>query len=111
MSYPSFSRNYGGLIWTNHALERLHKRGITQPQALSVIKNPHKTYPGKKTDSVKFIRTVGGRRIHAVATLDQTSHKWIVLSLWVRGENDRGPWLEELLRRLISKLLDKLGIK
>ena len=26
-------RNYGGVIWTNHALERLNKRGIKQGDA------------------------------------------------------------------------------
>ena len=111
MSVSRFVREYGGMVWTNHALERLSKRGIPQADALRVMKSPSKTYPGKKGSSVRFIRTVNGRRLFVVAVMDEEAKKWIVLSVWVRGEEDRGGFIEELVRKAMGKLLDWVGIK
>src|SRR3989344_3141425 len=104
MSVSRFVREYGGMVWTNHALERLSKRGIPQADALRVMKSPSKTYPGKKGSSVRFIRTVNGRRLFVVAVMDEEAKKWIVLSVWVRGEEDRGGFIEELVRKAMGKL-------
>lgn len=108
MSVSNFVREYGGFIWTNHVLERIKQRGLTQADVLAVLKNPAKTFPGHKNGSVKFIRTLGGRRIHAVAVLNEDDKKWVVVSVWVRGEEDRLSWYETLVRKIVDLLAKAL---
>lgn len=89
-------RYYGGFVWTNHALDRLKKRSVAQSDAALVLKKPDKTFPGKREGSVKFIRTVNGRRLHVVASLNDDK-QWVVMSVWVRGEEDRKWWVAQVL--------------
>ena len=109
MSVSRFVREYGGVVWTNHALERLSKRGIPQADALTVMKSPSKTYPGKKGSSVRFIRTVNGRRLFVVAVMDEEAKKWIVLSVWVRGEEDKLAWYERLVRARVDWMAGRIA--
>lgn len=104
MTVSQFIREYGGVIWTDHALERLKKRKIAQSDALAVLKNPDRTFPGKKEASVKFIRTIQGRPIHAVASLNEKK-QWVVLSVWVRGEEDQKPLVWRFLGWIWKKMV------
>lgn len=103
MSVSSSIREYGGVVWTNHALERLKRRGISQSEALSVMRKPEKSFPGKKNNSVKFIKTISGRPIHLVATMSDQK-KWVVMSAWVRGENDQWGFPERYIYQLVGWL-------
>lgn len=85
------------LILTKHARERMELRKITEDMVYSVIHSPRKTYPGKKEGTVKFIRTLDGRDIHVVATLLPEKKQWLIVSLWVRGEDDPQPFAWQLL--------------
>lgn len=102
-----FERYYGGMVWTNHALDRLAKRRVYQADALAVMKNPDRTFPAKKDNSVKFIRTVNGRQIHVVGVLNEEK-KWVVTSVWVRGEEDRLGWPERLAGRWVDWMVTKI---
>lgn len=104
MSISNFQRFYGNMIWTNHSIERLAKRNISQSDAIKVMQNPDKTYPGKKADTVKFIRTINNRRIHLVGKLNEDK-QWVVLTAWVRGEEDQWGFPE----RYIYAAIDWLG--
>ena len=82
-------QDYGGIIWTNHALERLQQRGINQGDAYATFNRPDESRPGSKTGTFVYYRTWqyagrnGGKRyerIEVVATKDDG--KWIVLSVW-----------------------------
>jgi hypothetical protein len=84
-------------IFTNHALERLHQRSISQSMAESVLHQPDRTEPGKKPGTMKFIRTLNGRNIQIVATFLQDQRKWLVVSAWVRGEDDKVPLMWQLI--------------
>lgn len=107
MAVSSFAREYGGVVWTDHALERLRGRGVNQSDALAVMRNPEKTYPGKKEDSVKFIRTINGRRMHVVAVMNDQK-KWVVVSAWVRGEEDQYGFPEKYVYKLVDWVAGKL---
>lgn len=89
-------RFYGNMVWTDHVLNRLKRRSIPQSDALAVLRHPDKTFPGQKDGSVKFIRTINGRPIHVVASLNERQ-QWVVMSAWVRGESDPPPILLSLL--------------
>jgi hypothetical protein len=76
-------------IFTKHALQRLSERSISQDAAESVLRNPDKTVPGQKPGTVKFIRQLNGRNTQLVATYLEDQKKWLVVSAWVRGEEDK----------------------
>jgi len=85
MSEPNF-------ILTKHAKERMQDRGITQDMVRLALKKPDQTLPGDDPSKVKFIRTIDRRRTQVVATL-LPSKQWLVISVWVRGEDDRVPFV------------------
>jgi hypothetical protein len=84
-------------VLTNHARERLKQRWITEDAIESVLRSPERTEPGSKPESVKFVRTLNGRQIHVVAKYLQDQDRWLVLSVWVRGEDDQAPLAWQLM--------------
>lgn len=53
------------------------------------VANPTKKYPSDKT--TKFIKNVHNRKMHVVAQFLKEEKKWLVVSVWVRGEEDQAP--------------------
>jgi hypothetical protein len=84
-------------IFTKHALERLHQRSISQERAEAVLRHPDKTFPGKKAGTIKFIRELDGRNIQLIATYLEREKQWLVVSAWVRGEEDKVPLMWQIL--------------
>lgn len=82
-------------IFTKHALQRLKERSIPLDQAELVLRKPTQTSPGKKPNTVKFIRQINGRNMQLVGTYLADQKKWLIVSAWVRGEDDKVPiiWL------------------
>jgi hypothetical protein len=85
------------LVFTKHALERMERRIISKEMIRRTLSNPDITVPGhnpKKDNQVKFIKTINSRRLHVVATL-LPDRKWLIISSWVKGEQDKLPltWL------------------
>lgn len=75
-------RNYGGLIWTNHALQRLSERGFPQKLAYSTFTSPAKTLPGRDTGSVEYQRWFGKSKVTVIAKKNDKK-EWIILSCWI----------------------------
>jgi len=75
--------------YTNHALERMQLRAITEEMVLKAIRNPDSTYIEDDGDT-KFIRKVDGVKLHVVCQPLPEEAKWLVKSTWVRGEDDHG---------------------
>jgi hypothetical protein len=95
-------------IFTKHSLERLRQRSIAQSDAESVLAHPDRTEPGKKPGTVKFMRLIHGRNIQLIATYLEDQKKWLIVSAWVRGEDDRQPLLWTVLRWIFQQILKKL---
>lgn len=76
------SNFFGGIIWTNHALERLGQRGLSQNQVLLAFQNPDKTIPGKKRGTTEFHKKIGNSLLTIIASLND-KNEWIVLSCWI----------------------------
>lgn len=112
-------RNYKGLIWTNHALERLRERGIKQGDAWATFQRPEQTRPAQKKGNWVYYRTwdvvrpdgsKGKDRIEVVAAQNEKK-EWIVLSVWskpIYGEfsnkksgskKNEGVWMK-ILRKI-----------
>jgi len=108
MAVSNFQREYGGVIWTNHAMERLSKRNIHQSDALKVMQKPDKTFPGKKENSIKFIRELNGRKIHLVGSLNEYK-KWVVVTAWVRGEEDQYGFPERYVYMFVDWMAGKIA--
>jgi len=87
-------RTYKNLVFTKHAQERISGRVLTQDAIYLTVTAPDKTFPSK--GNTKFIRTVNNRLIHVVATPIE-NQQWLVVSAWVRGEEDRESLVWQLL--------------
>jgi hypothetical protein len=77
----SSKNSYGGIIWTNHALERLTQRGFTQEMAWQTFKTAD-TRAGAKEGSTEFRKKFGSSTVSVVAKQNE-KREWIVISAWV----------------------------
>lgn len=84
-------------ILTNHARERLKQRWITEDVVESVLRSPDRTEPGSKPGTVKFVRTLNGRQVQLIGTYLQDQDRWLIVSAWVRGEEDAVPLVWQLI--------------
>ena len=82
-------KNYGGVIWTNHALSRLRERGISQGDAWATWRKPDQSRYAKSKGAWVYYRTYGDTKIEVVAKKNERG-QWVVLSVWsspVYGSN------------------------
>jgi hypothetical protein len=75
-------RNYGGVIWTNHALDRLSQRNLPQNLAYQAFRNPDESSPGKNPGSVEYRKRYHNSLITIIATQNER-REWIILSTWI----------------------------
>jgi len=107
-------KNYKGLIWTNHALERMQKRGIKQGDAWATWRRPdqsgyakargawvyHKIYPAAGGAG-------GNQKIEVVAKQNER-REWVIISVWSRPIHKRVSKVKKkpsLLKTLVRKIL------
>ena len=84
------------VIFTNHSLNRLKDRHIDQQDIISVIQHSDRVVRLEKSKK-KFIKQINDRNIQVVATYIKPEKKWLVVSVWVRGEEDRAPLVWQIL--------------
>lgn len=73
--------DYGGVIWTKHALQRLKERGIKQGDAWVTWRKPDQSRYAKSTGAWIYYRTFGDQRIEVVAKENEKG-KGIIVSVW-----------------------------
>lgn len=78
----SYLNNYGGVIWTNHVLERLKQRDLSQDIALQAFKYPDKTLKGKKKDTIEYQKTFQKSLITLIAIKNE-KNEWVIISGWI----------------------------
>lgn len=101
------NRNYGGVIWTNHAMERMKKRGISPSNALVTFTQPDKSRFAKSKGGWIFIKTIGGWKYEVVAKRNEEK-EWIILTVWTKPvyrisryrSVKKRSWLMRLLRQI-----------
>ncbi|MBT3249228.1 MAG: DUF4258 domain-containing protein [Candidatus Pacebacteria bacterium] len=90
-------KNYKNLVFTNHALERLRLRSVSRNQVWQVIASPDKKFPSNKLQQIKFTGIVNHRNIQLVAKHLPDQNKWLIVSVWVRGEDDPTPLMWKII--------------
>jgi hypothetical protein len=73
---------YGGVIWTNHALDRLTQRNLDQNTAFEAFSNADRAIPGKKAHTTEFQKKFDTYFITVIATKNE-KNEWVILSCWV----------------------------
>lgn len=107
---------FKGTIFTNHALQRLSQRRITQSDAWYTLRRPDKSLKGKTPGSWKFYKDYGSQRIEVVAKKNEKG-TWVVLSCWSKQMGTDQPLFSHqksshqgnLLEKIIDTGLKKLG--
>lgn len=101
-------RNFGGVIWTNHALQRLKERGIKQGDAWATFQRPDQSRFGKAEGAWIYYKTYGSERIEVVAKQNERK-QWIILTVWSRpvfSSHTHKVKKQSLFIRLLKKLLN-----
>ena len=73
---------FGGVIWTNHARDRLKERGMSRDIALKAFKDPDSKNQGKQSGTYEFQKKVGSSYITLIAKQNEQK-EWVVLSCWI----------------------------
>ena len=94
--------HYKGVIWTNHALERLRERGIKQGDAWATWRNPQNSKKGTVAGSWVYYRNYGSLEIEVVAKKNERG-EWIILSVWSRSVTEK-PKKTSLLSLILKKI-------
>jgi len=98
-------KNYGGVIWTNHALQRLTERGIKQGDAWAVWNRPEQSRFSATQGAWIYYRTYYDERIEVVAKQNERK-EWLILSVWSkkidRNNAKTKPNKDSLLTRIIK---------
>lgn len=76
-------RNFGGVIWTNHALQRLSERGIKQGDAWATFQRPDQSRYAKSKGAWIYYKTYGNEKLEVVAKQNERK-EWIILTVWSR---------------------------
>lgn len=100
-------KKFGGIVWTNHALERMRQRGIKQGDAWVTWKRPEQSRRGTGKDTWVYYRTYGKQRIEVVAK--KINGEWLVLSVWSRktkGNEYKTNPKKQAERSLLHRLID-----
>lgn len=80
-------KKYGGVIWTNHAIERLNQRGISQSDAWYTWRRPEQSRYASTKGAWIFYRTYSTTKIEVVAKQNEKK-EWIILSVWSSAVKD-----------------------
>jgi hypothetical protein len=91
------------VVFTKHARERLKQRQISEEMILKAIEMPYQSYV-QKDGGMKFICRINGRNVHVVSQPLPEERKWLVKTVWVRGEDDEGNVVNHSDRKNASSL-------
>lgn len=84
------------IVLSKHAMQRARSRKMELYAIEQLI-----LYPDKKIDlgeqKFKFIKNVSNRNYQAVATYLPKENKWLIISVWVKGEKDQLPLVWKLI--------------
>lgn len=75
------NKNFGGVIWTKHALSRMRERGIKQGDAWATFRRPEQSKRGKLKGAWVYYKTWSNQKIEVIAKKNER-REWIILSVW-----------------------------
>lgn len=108
---------YMDLIFTNHAINRLYNRGLTQSDAWYTFRHPDGSLPGQTLGSQKFFKNFGDQRIGVVAKKNEKG-EWVALSCWSKYIGNGKPIFPQkenlfwgLTKKIVRNLWNKIQKK
>jgi hypothetical protein len=119
--YMANANDYGGVIWTNHVLERIDQRGLTKDIVLQTYRHPDHSVPGKQPGTIEYTRRFQSSVVTVIAKKNDRA-EWLLLSAWIDpplpGTADakkKQEWRKyqkaSLLGKIWMQVLRLLGIK
>ncbi len=75
------NREYNGLIFTNHALERMRQRQIKQGDVFATFKRADLSRKASTKGAYVYYKRWGNRLVEVVAKKNNQA-EWVVLSVW-----------------------------
>lgn len=102
-------RNFGGVIWTNHALTRMQERGIKQGDAWVTFRRPDQSRFAESQGAWIYYRQYENQRIEVVAKQNEKK-EWIILSVWSKNITDTKlpPGKQNIFHKFISLILKQI---
>lgn len=100
-----FVNDYGGLVWTNHARERMQSRNLTQAEVYDAITNPTTSTQGSDKGSIKYRKVTPDKLIEAI--IKDENGRRLVLTCWGAPNSKFKatiPLWEKLIRKLFSAI-------
>ncbi len=98
--------SYGGVIWTNHALDRMSERRIKQGDAWATWKRPDSSRRSSSGDAWVYYKTYGDQRIEVLAKKNEKK-EWIMLSVWSKKVTPEKKPQKTSWKSKIGKLFEK----
>ena len=95
-------RNFGGVIWTNHALAKLRERGISQSDAWATWRRPEQSRKARIPGAWIYYRTYGSEKIEVISKKNEKG-EWLILSVWSRpvfGHQKKESFLSFILKKI-----------
>ena len=71
---------FGGAIWTDHALDRMHERGIPKDYAIDSFKNPDYSEPSKQ--GIRLTKKIEDKTI-TIVTKKNDKNENLIISIWM----------------------------
>ncbi len=102
--------HFGGVIWTNHALERLRERGISQSDAFVAFNHPSKSNYAKTKGAWHLYRQVGSQMVEIVASQNERK-EWVIMTVWskpIYGYTSGFVNFSNFLTKIVGKILNLL---
>ncbi len=78
----NYQRYYGNIIWTNHAIDRLRDRGLSQETAWQAFRYPDEELKGRKNGTFEFRKNIHRSNVTIIAKQNE-KNEWLVLSAWI----------------------------
>lgn len=101
-------RDYGGVVWTNHALQRLKERRISQGDAWATFKRPDQSRYAQTREAWVYYKTWGDTKIEVVAKQNEKK-EWLILSVWSKPvfhskeSKQKTSFLSKIVRLIFQK--------
>lgn len=77
-----YNQRFGGVIWTHHALERLHQRKLPQHTAFLAFQSPDARHRGKQSGTLELQKKYQNSTITLIVKQNEKK-EWIILSAWI----------------------------
>lgn len=107
------NKNFGGVIWTNHALDRLKERNIKQEDALATFNKPDQSRLAATKGAFIYFKTYANERLEVVASKNEKG-QWVIMTVWNRPIFEKskrvkyhGSFWDNMLEGFLQKIFRK----